>query len=70
MFRHSFPTVLVLACGMFGAVGCATIENGPRQRIEVRFQPSGAAVSIDGIAVGHTPQAVSVPRKSAYLLMF
>mgnify|MGYP003635618112 CR=1 FL=1 len=70
MTYRSTLTALVLALGVFGLAGCATIENGRRQRVEVHSQPSGASVTIDGVRLGKTPLAVSLPRKSAYQISF
>jgi hypothetical protein len=42
--------------------GCATIIDGPRQRVSVKTQPAGAQVYLNGRLIGNTPATLVVSR--------
>jgi len=42
--------------------GCATVVDGPTQKIRVKTEPVGAQVFVNGHSVGHTPVAAVVSR--------
>jgi PEGA domain. len=45
--------------------GCATLNHGGTQDIEVTSEPSGALVWVDSAEIGHTPLKVPVRRGGA-----
>lgn len=49
---------------------CATIINGPTQRVPLTSFPAGAMVEVDGCYVGHTPLTVSVARNMDHIVTF
>lgn len=59
--------VLIFTCGVFNA-GCATMLNGRHQDVLVLSEPSGAAILLNGKAVGSTPTSVRMRRRGAAVL--
>ena len=57
MLRYSAAAFLV-----FLLAGCATLFSGTEETITFNSEPSGAAVVIDGLTVGHTPLTIEVDR--------
>ncbi|HEY3220250.1 MAG TPA: PEGA domain-containing protein [Gemmatimonadales bacterium] len=51
------------------AAACATIMHGTSQGVSINSQPTGAAVSVDGNAVGTTPVAANLKRKSSHKIV-
>ncbi|MFN4174655.1 MAG: PEGA domain-containing protein [Parachlamydiaceae bacterium] len=49
---------------------CATIINGPTQKVPLTSYPAGAMVEVDGCYVGHTPLTVSVNRNMDHIVTF
>jgi PEGA domain len=47
---------------------CASIVNGPTQKIPVNSYPNGATVNVDGRQLGQTPTVVEVSRKTDHTL--
>lgn len=47
---------------------CASIVNGPTQKIPVNSYPHGATVNVDGCVRGQTPTVVEVSRKRDHTL--
>src|SRR5690349_21019844 len=54
----------LLAVGLLGLTGCATIVAGGPDVVLVDSKPDGATVTLDGYPVGKTPCQVSVKRDS------
>lgn len=48
--------------------GCATIVKGTHQDIPVSSEPSGAAVLIDGVRQGSTPNNLRLSRKQSHVV--
>lgn len=48
--------------------GCATVFNGSTQGIGIASVPTGAAVSVDNIAQGHTPVIAPLSRKDNHIV--
>lgn len=63
---RSLISFAVLA-GCISLTGCASILNGPRQKVTVTTDPAGAIVS-DGKNCWTTPATISLPRKQAHPL--
>jgi hypothetical protein len=62
---------LVLFSGIcLPCTGCATVVKGTTQVVPVSSDPTGAQVSVDGVARGTTPTALTLSRKSDHLLTF
>lgn len=63
----------ILCAAAIGETGCATIVNGPRQKVTIISDPSGAAVTVlSGTTVkesGVTPLEVRLPRRDANLTL-
>lgn len=55
--------VFALAAAVVLSTGCATIRNGPTQRVAVASDPPGAQVFIGGRPVGVTPMYVELDRR-------
>lgn len=61
-------TIVLLLVGVMFQTGCATIvQSGPDQ-IQVRSNPEGADVHLNGVFVGKTPTMVSIRRKDDALI--
>ena len=54
------PLSIVIA---FGAAGCATIFNGTHQNMLVASEPSGAAIFVNGMKVGETPETIKLSHR-------
>ncbi len=58
-----------LACTLLlSTAACATIVQGSKQDISVSSTPAGAAVSVDGQAMGTTPAVLNLSRRNAHTL--
>jgi hypothetical protein len=61
----SLPVVLVMALGI---VACASIMNGTGQKLNIASEPAGAAVLVDGDAVGNTPVVAKMSRNERHTI--
>lgn len=51
-------------------LGCATVVNGPDQRVSITSNPTNATVQIDGTGSYKTPTQVKLSRKKEHVLVF
>ena len=58
--------MFVIICLLFSS--CATIINGPDQKITVLSEPSGADITINGEEAGKTPKSFRVVRSKDHLI--
>lgn len=66
-------TILKFAMAMSIVVmvsGCATIVSGSSDEVTFNSSPDGARVYVNGVAVGTTPTAVTLDRKTDQMLRF
>jgi hypothetical protein len=61
----SAGTICLLALGV---ASCASIIHGTHQDVGISSNPTGAAVSIDNVATGHTPVIAKLARKSNHIV--
>ena len=61
----SLPVVLVMALGV---PACASIMNGTGQKLNIASEPAGAAVLVDGEAVGNTPVVAKMSRNERHTI--
>ena len=52
--------ILVIICLLFSS--CATIINGPDQKVTIVSDPSGADIEINGVEAGKTPATFRILR--------
>lgn len=58
-------TVLATALSV-SMCSCACLINGPKQQVQINSNPPGAAISINGIPSGQTPNSVSLERNEVH----
>ena len=61
IFKH-----IVLGCSLVALTGCATIVSSPVKHVNLRSDPSGAKVTINGCDRGTTPADFWLPRWGNY----
>lgn len=66
----SSTCVVMLVAGGLTLGGCATIVNGPTQKVEFASEPPGATVKVDGIPIGITPTSLDLKRDSSHQVSF
>jgi len=49
-------------------VGCATLTNGPTQKVSITSIPSGAVVTANDVSLGATPVVAKLRRKNEHLV--
>jgi hypothetical protein len=64
--RKGRLVVALLGVAFSALSGCASILDGARQRFEVRSQPPGAEVRLEGRVVGRTPIALELETERDY----
>ena len=64
-----FISIVVLLCFITSITGCATLMNGPKQKVGISSTPSGASVSVDGVSFGKTPVAANLNRNDDHIVI-
>ena len=59
---------MAAAAVLMAATGCATIHHGPRQRVVITSEPSGADVYVNDRRAGVTPLSVKLWRLKSQVL--
>jgi hypothetical protein len=59
----------ILIAVMFLFTSCASIINGPDQRVSIQSDPPGADIELDGKHAGHTPTVLKILRNKDHVLV-
>jgi hypothetical protein len=59
---------IVTAVSLASTTACATIMQGSQQPVAVSSTPAGAAITVDGKAMGTTPATLLLARKESHVV--
>jgi len=74
MFWHTSlwkcAVTLFLVGLLIALTGCATILQGPYQRVVINSEPDGAEIRVNNIPYGRTPSVVPLARNGVHMIEF
>lgn len=68
MSRSKLKLSILAGVGVVLMTGCASIMHGTTQKIGISSSPTGAAVSVDNVALGNTPLFADLKRGKEHII--